>query len=1111
MHLLAVEIARIDDGDVAVDLEQSPGEIVVLSSADSELALLAGVAARRPGDAPTLRLANPLKLAHPASVDLYVEKTLRHAKLIVVRAMGGVGYWPYGLDRLRELARGGGPRLVAIPGEDRWDEALVPYSHVSEDNARRLWRCFVGGGAENAAIALDLMAHLIGRGERPGEAGAVASAGCYWPGEGVVSAEDLKQRLDPSLPVAPLVFYRSILQGGFTGPIDALVEALRAEGVAGLPVFVTSLKDRDSADFLEAMFTEIPPAIVLNATAFAVSKVGSAGASTVLDRPGRPVLQLIFAGSSEEAWRDSTRGLLPRDLTMNVVLPEVDGRLITRTVSFKAETHDPLTDSRTTTYRAMTDRIAFVAELAARWVRLATKPPEARQVALVLSNYPNRDGRIGNGVGLDTPESTVRIAAMMREAGYALPGFPESSADLMALLLSGQTNALSGPPEIPPDLPAESVLNVMADTPSNLPLEGRSKSPSRRRRRVREGVTSDPMAFAPSRNLSEISTSPQGGGWATHPSLPLGDYESFLAALPDDVRKALHERWGEPTRDPMFGDGVFHLAIHRFGNVVVGVQPARGYNIDPKATYHDPDLVPPHYYLAFYAWLRQSFAADAVVHVGKHGNTEWLPGKALGLSRSCWPEVALGATPLIYPFIVNDPGEGAQAKRRSSAVIVDHLMPAMTRAEIHGPLAELETLIDEFYLAAGVDPRRRDWLENEILTTAERHGLDRDLGLTRDAGGEALQALDAHLCELKELQIRDGLHILGASPEGRQRVDTLVAIARVPRTGKRPADASLHRAIAADLGLDGFDPLDCDLGAEWRGPRPETLASLSDAPWRTAGDTVERIEMLAAMLVEEGLSSQEALPPNLSLEGRSKVAKRASGEGNGLRVGEADGEPEVAGASFEARALPEHLRMAGGERDDAGHMVSSNHPPRHPEVLREAEPRRTHLMLTPAPRTRAVLDWIASDLAPSLDSSGQAEMAGVRAGLAGRFVPPGPSGAPSRGRPDVIPTGRNFYSVDVRAVPTAAAWALGRAAADALALRYFHDHGAWPKSVALSAWSTSNMRTGGDDIAQVLALLGAEPQWEQGTGRVTGFRVMALSELGRPRIDVTLKISGMFR
>ncbi|MBN9020883.1 MAG: cobaltochelatase subunit CobN, partial [Rhizobiales bacterium] len=536
------------------------------------------------------------------------------------------------------------------------------------------------------------------------------------------------------------------------------------------------------------------------------------------------------------------------------------------------------------------------------------------------------------------------------------------------------------------------------------------------------------------------------------------DYAAFLSGLPEGPRDALG---APPPRD--LGVGVL-----RFGNVAVAVQPSRGGA--GKASLHDLDLVPTHDYVAFHAFLRDVFRADAIVHLGKHGSLEWLPGKALALSEACWPELCLGPTPLVYPFIVNDPGEGAQAKRRASAVIVDHLTPPMGRAELHGPLAALETLIDEYALAAGVDRRRRDHLEREIVSLAAAAGLDRDLGLAGDVSGNALEALDAYLCDLKEMQIRDGLHVLGTGPGGGTRVATLVALARAPRTGGRPADASLHRAIAAALGLGAFDPLSPDLAAPWTGPRPEALAMLSDAPWRTAGDTLERIEALAEALV-------------------------------GAAVG----------ACFEARALPEHVRMReeGGldRRDDR----DGANQPRHAELLRGAEPRSMQGIAVPGPTTAAVLDWIAADLALALDASGGAEIAAVLAALDARFVAPGPSGAPSRGRPEVLPTGRNFYTVDIRAVPTAAAWALGRGAADAMALRYFQDEGEWPRSVALTAWGTSNMRTGGDDIATALALVGAEPVWEAGTGRVTGFRILPLADLRRPRIDVTLRISGMFR
>ena len=1035
MHLTAQDVARIDEGDVAVDLGQPPGDIVFLSAADTELALIAAAVEGRGGDAPLVRFANLGKLTHPLSVDLYIEKTVAGAKLVVVRAMGGVGYWPYGLEQLRKLARAeGGPALIVVPGEDRWDAPLEAYSTVPAETCRLVWRYLVEGGAENARRALALFDHLLGRGDAPPPPVVLPHAGLYWPGVGEIGLEDVAANGGVSRPVVPIVFYRSVMQAGQTAPVDALVVALGAQGIAALPVFVASLKDRESGALLAALFGRFPPAVVINTTSFAVSKIGAAHGGTVLDKPGRPVLQAVFAGSSEAGWRESARGLGPRDLTMNVVLPEVDGRILTRAVSFKAE------QGAAATYVPVADRIDFVARQAAAWVRLGAKRAGERRVAIVLANYPDRDGRIANGVGLDTPESAARIAAAMRGAGYAMPGFPETGVELMAVLLRGQTN-----------------------TRSNLPLEGRSKSRSDfGRGEYAEGELPPPESAS---LHSALSTSPQGGG-SFIVELALGDYCAFLATLPASNRAALADRWGAAEDDPFFADGAFRLAIHRFGNVVVGIQPQRGYSIDPKATYHDPDLVPPHHYLAFHAWLRNSFGADAIVHVGKHGNLEWLPGKALGPSATCWPEVALGATPLIYPFIVNDPGEGAQAKRRASAVIVDHLMPAMTRAETYGPLAELETLIDEYYVAAGVDKRRRDWLAAEIVALAERHGLDRDLGIVAGEGGDTLRALDAHLCELKEMQIRDGLHTLGASPVGRQRIDTLAAIARTPRSGGRPEDASLHRAIADDLGL-GFDPLDCDMAAEWVGPRPDVLVAVSDAPWRSCGDAVERVEALAGRLVAT-LEHPHSCHPR-------RAPQSGAREGDPVNTGRSvsTGSPSRAGLTPGSPGMTTEGRLG--------------------------------------PRTAAVLRWIERELAPALDTSGGAEVAAVLAALDGRFVTPGPSGAPTRGRPDVLPTGRNFYSVDVRAVPTAAAWALGREAANALALRYFQDEGEWPRSIAMSAWGTSNMRTGGDDIAQLLALVGAEPVWEAGTGRVTGFRVMALAELGRPRIDVTLKVSGMFR
>jgi cobaltochelatase CobN len=964
MHLLAATPGRTNDGAEAVDLGQSPSAIVILSAADTELACLAQAQGRihaRLGEAaPTLRLANLMQLAHNLSVDLYVEEIIAEASLVVVRLIGGIGYWPYGIEQIAGIAREKNIPLAVIPGDDKPDAELMAQSTIEPEAVQRIWTYLVQGGIENATAMLGYAGTLIGHEAEWTEPAPLLPAGLYWPDLELPNLEDLQALWEPARPVAAIVFYRALVQAGNIKPVDALITALTERGLNALPIFVASLKDATSAELVSSTLARVDTAVILNATGFAVSKPGAARAQTPFDVADCPVLQVIFSGSDRESWEQSTAGLSARDIAMNVALPEVDGRLLSRAVSFKAEAwFDPLTESSIVSYEPVADRITFTAQLAANWVRLRQTKPAERRVALILANYPNKDARIGNGVGLDTPASTIRVLRALRDKGYTVKDAPSDGETLMARLLAGPTNARS------------------------------------ERRQTVGGVI-----------------------------YSLADYATHFAALPVQVQTEVTERWGAPENDPFVTEDSFLLPVHEFGEVIVAVQPARGYNIDPKATYHDPALVPPHGYLAFHAWLRRSFDAHAVVHLGKHGNLEWLPGKALALSECCYPEVALGALPNLYPFIVNDPGEGTQAKRRSAAVIIDHLTPPLTRAETYGPLRDLEALVDEYYEAAGLDPRRLIYLSGKILDLINRLRIDLDCGIIEtDTENEKLQKLDAYLCELKELQIRDGLHVFGESPEGRLLDDLLVALVRTPRGTGAGAGASLHRALAADLALEDFDPLDCAMAEPWTGTRPDCLAELEpDQSWRSAGDTVERLEILASALVS-------------------------------------------------------------GARPPASDWL----------------------------RTIDVLDHLDREIRPATLACGAAETNGLLCGLDGRFVAPGPSGAPSRGRPEVLPTGRNFYSVDTRAVPTPAAWHLGWKAAGLVLDRHRQEHGEWPKRIALSAWGTANMRTGGDDIAQALAFIGARPDWEPSSGRVTGFEILPLSVLERPRVDVTFRISGFFR
>jgi len=1064
MHLLLAQKGTIADGREAIDLGQTPGDVLFLSAADTELAAIAAAHRARGGEM-RLRLASLATLSHPMSVDTYVERTARHARLIVIRALGGASYFRYVLEALLATAVANGIKLVALPGDDRPDEGLIPFNRIDDGDQQRLWAYLNEGGADNADRFLAYAEALVFGGVKPEPAMPLEKAGIWWPGRGVVDIETWRQAaavsppsglpaISPSggeidgaavsrnsgvsseagaghLPISPLegemagrpeggiptaaiCFYRAYVQSGETRPVEMLIDALAAEGVRALPLFVSSLKEAVSIETVRAAFADVRPEIVLNATSFAVSAPGAGRKPTVLDETGSPVLQVIFSGSSREAWEASGQGLTARDLGMNVSLPEVDGRVLSRAVSFKAAArYDERVETNIVSLDPVEDRIRFVAKLAAGWARLRRAKPQERRIALVMANYPNRDGRLGNGVGLDTPAGTIEVLRAMATEGYAVAGLPEDGDALIAHLMAGPTNA------------------------------------ARDGREVRE-------------------------------TLSLNHYKAFFASLPGSIQREMTDRWGAPEDDPFVTGDVFALPLARFGETLVGIQPARGYNIDPKDTYHSPDLVPPHGYLAFYAFLRLHYGAHAIVHMGKHGNLEWLPGKALALSEACYPEAVLGPVPHLYPFIVNDPGEGTQAKRRSAAVIIDHLTPPLTRAETYGPLKDLEALVDEYYDASGGDPRRIKLLSKQILDLVRDIGLDSDAGIGKSDGEEAaLQKLDAYLCDLKEMQIRDGLHVFGVSPEGRLLTDLTVALARVPRGLGEGGEVSLQRAIAADAfagtlvappsglpaispsrgeidgepvslnsdvsmetearhlpispleggmagrpegGSHGFDPLDCITSDPWTGPRPEILAAQSDAPWRSNGDTVERIELLAARLVDGTL------------------------------------------------ACPQDW-----------------------------------------PATRAVLDTIDTTIRPAIAACGPAEIAALMRGLDGCFVEPGPSGAPTRGRPDVLPTGRNFYSVDSRAVPTPAAWELGRKSAELIVTRYAQDHGEWPTSFGITAWGTSNMRTGGDDIAQAMALIGVKPTWDMASRRVTGFEIIPPATLRHPRVDVTLRISGFFR
>jgi cobaltochelatase CobN len=841
MHLLATTAASVDDLVEAVDLRQPPGDIAILSFADSDLSGLAGAWTAQRTVLPTVRLANLRDLRHPLSVDLWVDGVGRHAKVILVRLLGGLDWWRYGVERLSSVARERAIALAVLPGEDRDDPRLAEASTLPVGELNTLLGFFREGGSENLAALLRRLASHAGSFIDVTEPCPVPRTTGYIPGEGAVDLDRLLAHCPRGCPRIPIIFYRAMLLAADTAPIDALCRALAERGLAPAPLVVPSLKDQAAAEFIRTALARLQPAIIVTATAFAAAAGG--GESTPFDDVDVPVLQAVIATTRRSAWSQSPRGLGPADLAMHVLLPELDGRVLQGVIAFKG----PLPTQEDLCFTAFgslpeADRVAIVADRIAALVALQTKPRAKRRVAILLPDYPGAPGRAGYAVGLDVPASVVALLADMEEAKYAVTGAPKSSRAILDALRQPSNDA----------------------------------------------------------------------------ALPLDRYRELAASIPAEAIERVRAAWGDAGNDSDVQDGAFRFRARTFGNVIVAFPPDRGRSTERRADYHDAILPPRHALLAFALWLRHIAKVDALIHMGAHGTFEWLPGKAVALTAACFPELVVGPLPVIYPFLVSNPGEAAQAKRRIAAVTIGHLPPPLIEAEMAGDACDLERLVDEYAQAEGLDRRRRERLARAILEQAERSGLAAEAQVGPEGTpDDALRRIDAWLCDLKELAIKDALHVYGREPE-----------------------------------------------------------SVVDPAWRASAEA-ERVAILAALDV--------------------------------------------------------------------------------------------------------------------------------------RRIAPGPAGSPARGRRDVLPTGRNMFAADARMLPTPTATDLGLLGADEVLRAYMQAHGEMPRASVIDLWGSATLRTGGEEIAQGLALMGCRPTWEPATGRVTGIEVLPVASVGRPRVDVTWRISGLFR
>jgi len=820
MHVVFRESHGLEETETPTDLGQTPADLVVLSFSDSDLGAFGAGWHRGEGAVgklPSLRLANLVGLKHPLSVDTYVEQTLAGSRGILIRLIGGVPYWSYGLQQVRALAQARGIALAVLPADGRVDARLDEMSTLPVSTLRRLAHLCDTGGAVAAQAALAQMALASGLYAGPVQgAKALPMVGAWTPEDGV--ACPLIIAADPR-PLVFLTFYRAYLAAADLSPVEALFKALRARGFRVLGLFAPSLKAPDAARWMARQIAHLAPVAIVNATAF--SGKGKGGDSP-LDAGDVPVFQVALATSTRDAWAGAERGLSPADLAMHVVLPEVDGRLFAGVSSFKEpQPRDENLQFSRYAHKADVARTQAVADRVRAWADLAATPAAQRKLALVLSTYPGKDWNMAHAVGLDALASAEAILRDLAGAGHAT------------------------------------------------------------------GTGDRPL---------ETTLATQTIDW------PLDAYRAALASLPQPLQDDLSTVWGDPGDEAR--DGKFHFPALRRGNVTIALQPERGVPDRRDDEYHDLSRTPRHAYVAFYLWLRTQ--TQALIHIGAHGTLEWLPGKSVALSDACWPEALAGAMPVLYPFIVNDPGEAAQAKRRIGAMTLGHLPPPMKASDTPDRFVHLETLLDEFSNADGLDPKRRDRLQGDIRAEAQALGVEDDLGLARAAStAEAITRIDRFVCDIKESQFGDGLHVWGQGAEG------------------------------------------------------------------------ERTALIDAL--------------------------------NGKRI-------------------------AGG-----------------------------------------------------------------------------PSGSPHRGRRDVLPTGRNLYTTDPRSVPTRAAYAQGVKLAEELVRRHLQDNGDWPRGLIVDLWGSATMRTAGEEFAMALHLLGVRPVWDKGSERVSGIEVLPITDLDRPRLDVTLRVSGLFR
>ncbi|MGM0388181.1 MAG: cobaltochelatase subunit CobN [Natrinema limicola] len=987
--------------------------IGIYTATENELGSIGQAAERLEGIELVVRSESDLD--EEADVEEFVEE-LRDAAAAIFWLHGAEDSMP-GYDYATgALEDAGVPLIVKATG----DAYAVEDTTVPADHRELVYDYLEKGGTINVAnLCRFLAAEYEGRDIDYDEPAELPTEGVYHPDHPGIEYEELLATHDPDKPTVAVWFYESHWTHENTRYVDAQVRALEEQGANALPIFCNPATDTDEQEDAEWVTD-----------------------NWLLDDAGQPVVDAVlssfmFSLSMDERGRSADdEGSSAEDVFLDRL-----GVPVLQTV----------TTMRSRSRYESSDTGVMGFELA---LSVALPEFDGNVITHPISGKERTDDEAGIGSAPkhhfpieDRIDHATRLAvnwAKLRhtpnenkQVAVVLHNYPPSDDGI------GTAFGLDSP---------ESTVNLLEeleargyDLGDDMPEDGQTLV-----EKLTAQLTLEDRWVAPEdvRDLSVDVVSPD-------------TYADWFSNADERFQENVIEEWGEVPDRPFAIPGV------EFGNVLVTVQPPRGFGMDPSKVYHDSDLQPPHDYYAFYGWLRNTFEADGVVHLGTHGSLEWLPGKTVGLNGASAPDQLIDDIPNVYPYIVNNPGEGTQAKRRSYAAIVDYLTPVMRSAGTYDELSELEELANQ-YREAGMEDARADdgeHLETLIREKVEELDLAVELGITGtidekadvrgpdEAGStlaegevegddlaidELVERVHEYLTDVKTTQIRLGLHTMSEPPEGERLVEYLVALTRL----ENPGSPSLRESVAGTLGVDYEKMLDSP--GEYDEALGMTYAEAADIVYETSVDLLET------------LADHDFDVPVSELEG---------GPDDEVNINLMIVDLETIG---DAKAKP-------GAHDDLREVLAY--------VCEEAQPR---------------VQGAEDEIPRTADA------------LSGEYVPPGGSGAPTRGGVDLLPTARNFYTLDPRKVPAKAAWQVGKEVAEGVLERHHDENGEYPEEIGVVAWGTPTVRTRGETIAQVLAMMGVEPQWTD-AGRIDDVEPIPLEDLDRPRIDVTTRVSGLFR